>query len=130
MQILNIDGSYYQFPETLSTIEAFILYANEHYHSFMPLRQYQTDNCVFPYLIEEETKTVYVNVARMEQLYTEEVTIIPTREAYDKQLKQVVQEKCLDCIHYKEDTDGDNLVGHRDSLSLDGECWMYEKKTI
>lgn len=31
-------------------------------------------------------------------------------------------------IHYEEDEDGDNLKGHREKLTLDGECWGYEKR--
>ena len=130
MQVLMIDYGCYEFPQNISTLEDFILYANRNYHSFVPLVQYQTDNCTFPYLIAEETKTVYVNFANMQQIHTEEVTIIPTRKEYDDKLKRVVQEKCIDCIHYEEDTNGDNLSGHREKITLDGECWGYEKKNI
>ena len=42
--------------------------------------------------------------------------------------KKVVSEKCVDCVHYQEDAEGDNLKGHREKISLDGECWGYEKK--
>lgn len=44
-------------------------------------------------------------------------------------LRVVIQQKCVDCIHYKENLEGDNAQGHRERLSLDGECWGYEKKT-
>ncbi|MCH5190978.1 MAG: hypothetical protein J1F23_02305 [Oscillospiraceae bacterium] len=130
MIVLKIDYDYYKFPQTISTVEAFISYVNEHYHTFIPLIQYQTVNCAFPYLIEEESKTVYVNVAGMEQIYTEEATVIPTRKEYDDRLKRIIQEKCKSCKHYEEDADGDDLSGHRDKLTLDGECWMYEKEII
>lgn len=128
MQVLNIDNDYYKFPDNISTIEMFMLYLTEHYHSFIPLLQYQMDNCAFPYLIAEETKTVYVNAASIKQVCTEEMTVIPNRKEYDYRLIQVIQEKCINCIHYEEDGDGDNLSGHRDKMNLDGECWMYEKK--
>ena len=130
MLVLKIDYDYYKLPQTISTIEAFLSYVNEHYHTFIPLIQYQTANCAFPYLIEEETKTVYVNVAGMEQIYAEEATIISTRKEYDDRLKHVVHEKCIHCKHYEEDACGDNLSGHRDKLTLDGECWLYEKESI
>lgn len=127
MQILMIDFHYYRFPEHLSTIESFMQYITERYNSFIPMIQYQTDNCVFPYLIEEDAKTVYVNVAKMREICVEEATIL-NRETYDSRLKRVIQQKCVDCIHYKEDLEGDNAQGHRERLSLDGECWGYEKK--
>jgi len=129
MQILNIDGDYYKFPKNISTIEKFMRFVGEHYNSFIPLTQYQTENCAFPYLIEEETKTVYVNLARVGQIYAEEATVIPTRKEYEDRLRQIIKVKCVDCIHYKEDEDGDNLSGHSEKLTLDGKCWMYEKKT-
>lgn len=91
------------------------------------MMQYQTANCVFPYLIEEDVKTVYVNVAKMREICVEEATIL-NRETYDSRLKRVIQQKCMDCIHYEEDLEGDNAQGHRERLSLDGECWGYEKK--
>ena len=130
MPVLYIDLNYYKFPQNVSSIDEFILYANQHYNSFIPLIQYQTENCAPPYLIEEETKTVYINVATMAQVCTEEVTIIPTRKEYDDKLKQVVQKKCINCTHYEEDSNGDDLSGHRDRLTLDGECWLYEEKDI
>ena len=36
--------------------------------------------------------------------------------------------KCKDCVYYEEDLDGDNMKGHREKLTLDGECWSYQKK--
>ena len=127
MLVLKIDYEYYKFPETIPTLEGFISYINEHYHTFIPLIQYPTANCSFPYLIAEETKTVYVNTARMEQINTEEVTIIPTRKEYDDRLRCVMQEKCVRCKYYEEHVSGDLLPGHRDKLTLDGECWLYEE---
>ncbi|MCH5186375.1 MAG: hypothetical protein J1F64_09695 [Oscillospiraceae bacterium] len=123
MKVLNINYEYYKFPQNISDIEEFMLYANEHYHSFIPLIQFKEDNCVFPYLIEEDTKTIYVNLARMGEISAEEVTVIPTRKEYDDKLKHVIREKCIDCEYYEED---DDLSGHRNKLTLDGEC-VYKK---
>ena len=130
MLVLHINYDYYKLPQSILSLEGFIQYANQHYSSFIPLIQYQTNNCTFPYLIAEEVKTVYVNVAKVEQICAEEATIIPTRKEYDDRLKCIVREKCMNCQHYEEDANGDNLSGHRDKLTLDGECWMYEKKII
>ncbi len=58
MKILELDYDYYNFPQCITTIEDFIEYINNKYSSFIPMIQYQIDNCSFPYLIEEETKTV------------------------------------------------------------------------
>lgn len=128
MKILEIDFDYYQYPENIKCIDEFIKYVTDNYNSFIPLVQYQTENCAFPYLIAEEVKTVYVNVSRIEKIYEEESTVISTRKEYDARLQKIVDEKCTNCAHYEEDSEGDNLSGHREKLTLDGTCWMFEKK--
>ena len=128
MKILYIDHSSYRYPDGMSCIEDFIGYANRHYHSFIELTLFDESNCVFPYLIEEETKQVFINIATMETITEEDVTVL-SRSDYDARLAQVVREKCVDCVNYEEDLKGDNLKGHRERLSLDGECWGYEKKS-
>ncbi len=130
MQILNIGYDYYKLPEEFTDIEQFMSYVNVHYNSFIPLTQYQTENCVFPYLIEEDTKTVYVNPANARLICAEDAIVIQTRKEYDDRLRQVVRTKCVGCIHYREDEDGDDLAGHRDKLTLDGKCWEYEAETL
>lgn len=45
-----------------------------------------------------------------------------------KFLEQVVKKKYIDCVHYEETSEDDNLKGHREKISLDGECWGYERK--
>jgi len=127
MKILEIDYDYYYYPQDISCIEDFIEYANGHYNSFIKLIRFETKNCAFPYLIEEETKEVYINIATMEKITEEDVTVL-CRMDYDIRLEQVVKQKCIDCVHYEEDTEGDNLKGHREKLSLDGKCWGFEKK--
>ncbi len=132
MQILKIDygygdWEYYKFPEHISTIEVFMQYASENYHSFIPMTQYSTENCVFPYLIEEETKTVYVNISKIKIICVTEATIL-CRKKYDSLLKRVIQQKCVDCENYDMHMEGDNDQGYRDKLSLDGKCWGYLKK--
>ena len=127
MKILEIDYDYYYYPQNISCIDDFIKYANNNYNSFIKLTRFETENCAFPYFIREETKEVYVNVATMEKIIETEITVLP-RLDYDIRLEQVVKKKCIDCVHYEEDADGDNLKGHREKISLDGECWGYEKK--
>ena len=127
MKILEIDYGYYYYPQNISCMDDFIKHVNSNYNSFIKLTHLETENCVFPYFIMEETKEVYVNVATMKKIMETEITVLP-RHDYDIRLEQVVKKKCIDCVHYKEDAEGDNLKGHREKISLDGECWEYEKK--
>ena len=127
MKILEIDYDYYCYPQDISCIDDFIKYANDNYNSFIKLTRFETENCAFPYFIREETKEVYVNIATMEKITEEEVTVL-CRLDYDIRLEQVVKKKSVGCVHYEEDAEGDNLKGHREKISLDGECWGYEKK--
>lgn len=128
MKFLRIDYHYYEFPQNISSIDEFASYASQNYNSFIPLIQYRMDNCTFPYFIAEETEKVYLNVANIRQIYSEEATIIPTRKEYDDRLNLIIQKKCIHCKHYEEDADGENLSGHREKITLDGECFMFEKK--
>lgn len=127
MKILEIDYDYYYYPQGISCIEDFIAYANENYNSFIKLTRFETENCAFPYFISEETKPVYINIASIDIICETEVTVLD-RLDYDIRLEQVVKQKCINCVHYEEDNEGDNLKGHREKLSLDGKCWGYEQK--
>lgn len=126
MKILEIDYDYYYYPQDISCIDDFVTYANENYNSFIKLTRLETENCTFPYFISEETKSVFVNIATMQRISEVEATVL-CRLDYDIRLEQVVKSKCINCIHYEEDSEGDNLKGHREKISLDGECWSYEK---
>jgi len=127
MKILEIDYDYYSYPDGISSIKEFIDYANKHYHSFIQLTQFDRENCVFPYFIKEETSQIYVNTATLSKVKEVEATIL-SRTDYDARLKKVVEKKCIDCVYYTEDSEGDNLKGHRGRISLDGECPLYNKK--
>ena len=127
MKILEIDFNYYYYPQGITCIEDFIAYVNKHYNSFIELTRFETENCVFPYLIKEETKKIYINIANIDSITEQECTVL-SRSDYDTSLTKVIKKKCVDCMHYQEDLEGDNLQGHREKLSLDGECWHYEKK--
>lgn len=128
MKVLKLDYCYYEYPNGIASLEDFIAYANEHYHSFIKLTRFEIENCVFPYLVCEDTKETYVNMASIEQVCEENATIL-CRADYDARLEQVVKKKCINCIHYEEEFSESSLNGHREKLSLDGECWEYEKSS-
>ncbi|MBE6531452.1 MAG: hypothetical protein E7679_05130 [Ruminococcaceae bacterium] len=127
MKILEIDYDYYYYPDGITCIKDFIDYANKHYSSFIELKQFETENCVFPYLIKEDTKKVYINIANLNKIQEVEATVL-YRFEYNVRLEQIVEMKCTDCIHYNEDIEEDNLEGHRGKISLDGKCSWYQKK--
>lgn len=126
MKLLEIDYEYFKLPEGMSCVDDFMTYANDHYPSFIGLVQYKTDDCVFPYLVQEDTQTKYVNIANCNYVCEVEATIY-NRKEYDVLLERVVKQKCLDCVNYKEDSQELNLSGHRDKLCLNGECVLYQK---
>lgn len=128
VKLLEIDFDYYQFPQGITNVKSFVEYLSDKYNSFIPMVQYQTENCVFPYLIKEEIRYVYLNVAKIDKIYEEEATVL-SRKDYDSQLHMIVQQKCIDCVHYEDENEDDNLKGHREKMSLDGVCWGYEKRT-
>ena len=127
MKILEIDYDYYSYPQGISSIEEFVSHINHHFGAFIPMTQFEVQNCVFPYFILEEKKQVFLNVSQMKRVTEVEATILPKME-YDARLAQVVKHKCIDCVNYTENLTGDNLNGHRERITLDGECWAYVKK--
>lgn len=127
MKLLEIDCRYYKFPAGVNTLEDFISYLSDKYNSFIPMDQYQTDNCVFPYFILDDVKTVYINVSQIDIISETEGEVL-SREEYDCRLDRVVRERCVDCVFYEEATEKELLEGHRNMISLDGECIRYEKK--
>lgn len=127
MKILEIDYYYYCFPNGIDCLDDFIAYANEHYNSFIKLTKLETENCTFPYFISEDTKEVYLNTASISRVSEEDVTVL-CRADYEIRLEKAIKKKCIDCAYYEEDS-ADNLKGHHEKLSLDGECLGYEKKS-
>ena len=120
---------YCKFPKGINNITEFIGFLNENYHSFVELEFLIEEGCVAPFYIEEDLKIEkqYWNPSNIRLIKEAEASIL-RRWEYEEQLKKVVSEKCVDCVHYQEDAEGDNLKGHREKISLDGECWGYEKK--
>lgn len=132
MKCLLIDGVafrniYCEYPDGINSIETFVKYMNENYNSFIKLVRYKLDNCVEPYFIAEEKETVYLNVSSLVSVSEFECTVLP-KEEYERRLQAVVSEKCVHCQNYVECEDGDNLMNHRDTISLDGKCCMFEPK--
>ncbi len=127
MKILKIDFSYYYYPENINSLDSFIEYLNTTDKKFIKLFWLDEANCVEPYFIKEDIKERYLNVHLLKMI-SESVGTVLTRAEYDERLAEAVKTKCLDCVHYTEDSEGDNLIGHREKLSLDCVCWSYEKK--
>ena len=121
---------YCKFPKGINNITEFIEFLNENYHSFIELEFLIEEGCVAPFYIEEDLKIEkqYWNPSNIRLVKEAEASIL-LRWEYEEKLKKVVSEKCVDCVHYQEDAEGDNLKGHREKISLDGECWGYEKKS-
>ena len=114
-------GDFYEFPEGITSIDEFVDYLNEHYHSFIKLKEFLTNNCCEPYFIESEWEWRYLNIAEIRYVRETEMHLL-SKEEYERRLAEVVLQKCINCKHYEEDFLGDNLEGHRTMISLDGEC--------
>lgn len=127
MKVLAIDYDFFKYPDGIRTTQEFAKFLNDNYNSFIKFTQFDTENCVDPYFVDTEVKEVYLNIANINSFSEHDVTIL-TREEYDKRLAKVVKEKCKTCISYRENKENDNLIGHRCNISLDGECFFYEKK--
>lgn len=127
MRVINIDYERYYYPEEKMSLADFIEVVNKNQNQFIQMKKYNEDNCVFPYLISEEFDFVYLNFSAISKIHEEEAYVL-SKKKYDEKLATCVSEKCLDCTNYEEDKDGDNMVGHRDKLCLDGTCRFYQKK--
>lgn len=125
MKLLQLDTNYYAFPEGIKTIEEFVELANNSGGQFIKMTMYSEEHCMEPYFIEEDKKTVWVNLSQI--TFIEEVKgKVMLRIEYERRLRELVREKCHDCVNFKGDPD--NLDGHYDRLRLDGRCWSYEKR--
>lgn len=120
---------YCKFPEGISNIEAFIKFLNENYHSFVELEFLIEEGCVAPFYIEEDLKTEiqYWNPSNIRLVKEAEVSIL-RRWEYKEKLEEVIQKKCINCIHYSDnlcDEDDKTFIEH---IDLNGECYGYERK--
>ena len=124
-KLLQLDTNYYRFPEGIKTADEFAEFANNSSQKFVKLTMYSEEHCMEPYFIEEDKRTVWVNLAQIN--FIEEIEgKVMLRVEYERRLREVVRERCLDCVHYAGDPD--DLDGHYDRLRLDGRCWSYEKR--
>lgn len=121
MKILLLDGLPCLYPDDISSIEEFMDYINENFMSFIPMNELLTDNCVYPYLVEEDVRIRYINMSLVKSVLEDDVEIL-SRYEYDERLKDLQEEICINCKNYFENLDGDNLEGHRDEMRLDGFC--------
>jgi hypothetical protein len=125
MKMLKIDSEHYAFPEGIKTVEEFVEFVNNSSQKFIKMTMYSDMNCVAPYFIEEDKKTVYVNFGQVTWIEAIDGKVM-LRIEYERRLREVIREKCVTCEHFKGDPD--NLDGHYERLCLDGHCWSYEKR--
>lgn len=124
MKVLYVDCEYCQYPEGINSPAEFAEYLDGNFNRFIEVKCYSLEHCNAPYLIEEEVITKYFNVSQIDSFYEEDVTVLP-REEYDRRLKNLMAVKCADCVHHDDEDSFDDV---RDTLSLDGQCWRFEKK--
>ena len=125
IKLLQLDSNYYRFPEGINTADEFAEYANNSGQKFVKLTLYSGEHSVEPYFIEEDKRTIWVNLSQI--TYIEEIDgEVLSRIDYERRLREVVRQKCLDCVNFQGDPD--NLDGHYERLCLDGRCWSYEKR--
>ena len=125
MKILQLDNNYFRFPEGIKTVEEFVEFVNNSSQKFIKMTMLSEEHSVAPYFIEEDQKTVYVNPLQVTII--EEINgNVMLRIEYERRLRQVVREKCLDCVNFRGNPD--DLDGHYERLCLDGRCWGYEKR--
>ena len=120
---------YCKFPEGICNIEAFIKYLNENYHSFVELEFLIEEGCVAPFYIEEDLKTEkqYWNPSNIRLVKEAEVFIL-RRWEYKEKLEKVIQEKCINCIHYSDNVCDEDYKSFIENIDLNGECYGYEMK--
>lgn len=124
MKALYFNGSYYQHPEGVKTIEEFIEHINQKGDKYLPMTRYETENCVHPYYIREEMKIIYINFSQINEIEETEIHVL-VKDEYEIKLAKCVEDVCRYCANYEEDSSG-NMKGHRDKINLDGECFFKQ----
>lgn len=121
--------SYCKYPDEISDIKEFVEHLNQNYNSFVELEFLKEEGCVAPYFIDEDLKTEikYINTANIRVVCECEVTLL-NRSEYIERLHEVIQQKCIHCVNYEEHSGDENLKGHWENISLDGECYGFELK--
>ena len=121
MKALRLDWRFCKYPPGIKTKEEFIGYINTQIHTFLRLEMFDRENCAFPYFIEEDVKTIFVNMSQIHDIEEMDIKVLPKAE-YDKRLAECIENVCRYCTHYEENMTVDNMKGHRNSINLDGEC--------
>ncbi|MCC8068280.1 MAG: hypothetical protein LIO71_00705 [Ruminococcus sp.] len=121
MKILVLDSIPFMYPQGVSSLDEFMDFANKNFYMFIPMSELSMKNCVYPYFVEDDIFVRYVNLSLVKSFFEDDVEII-SRLEYDERLEDLQEEICINCKHYFENFDGDNLEGHRDEMRLDGYC--------
>lgn len=124
-----IDCDRYLYPEGISTPTEFAAYLERNEGRFIPMQYYSDENCAFPYYIEQDIKTKYLNVSLLKSFEECDITVLP-REEYNERLKAVVAATCVHCVNdmgcgCDECDCGDGVRGR---MTLDGKCWGFQRK--
>lgn len=121
MKILVLDSMPFMYPEGINSLDEFMDYANDNFYSFIPMNELSMKNCVYPYFVEDDISVRYINVSLIKSFFEDDVELL-SRYEYDERLKELQELICVNCVHYEENLEGDNLEGHRDEMCLDGHC--------
>jgi hypothetical protein len=127
MKILVLDSMPFMYPEGIDSLEEFTEYANENFYRFVPLNELSMKDCVYPYFVEDDITTRYVNLSLIKSYFEDDVELL-SRYEYDERLRDLQEVVCIHCKNYFENPDGDNLEGHRDEMRLDGYCSNFTPK--
>lgn len=119
--------NYCKFPEGIDNIKDFVGFLNQRYNSFVELEMLVENSCVAPHFIEGKTEKQYWNPLLIRCIKESEVYLY-TQDEYDEKLKEVIACKCVHCVNYSEDVCEQDFESHREHISLDGECYGFEKK--
>ena len=127
MKVLNIDYDRYEYPQGITDIHSLIAVINQNEQPFFEMKQFGEDACVFPYLVKEDMKTVFLNFSNMNVIFEEEAQVL-NREDYDEKLAIRIQLKCQDCENYNEENClANDMKDIKDNLCLDCTCSWYSK---
>ena len=92
MKLLQLDTNYYRFPEGIKTAEEFAEFANNCGQKFVKMTMYSEEHCMEPYFIEEDKKTVWVNLSQI--TFIEEINgKVMLRVEYERKLREVVRQR-------------------------------------
>ncbi len=120
---------YCKFPGDINDIRAFIDFLTKNMNTFVELETIVEKGCVAPYFIEEDfqTEIQYWNPTSIRLVKEGEISIL-RRWEYEEQLKKVIQDKCVHCVSYTEDTCEGDYKTHIENIDLDGNCYGFERK--